>query len=451
MKRYFYKPTGEFLSRRELLARGVIGLSALSFLPLWQRQALGMAEEAAKGVPFLVFDLAGGAALPGNFLAMSQSGDLLKNYDVLGWNPHEAGALDTSFGIPLSVKMSKLREGLYANTSPEARAGLRLSSFAHYSQDDTFENMTSAAGLVSQLKTSQGRHLRQGVGTETTLSGGKTAAPGQSDALKPQRVATVADLVEALSFGPAFRGNDAKVTASVSALSRELTEAQLDGLGEYEGSEELVAKADALYRKSAAYHAGIPESDPRGVDSFQKLYNISPTTAINDPAAISATIVMNVLNQATGPGVITIGGCDYHDNNQTNGDAKDLEVGVQIGRAVEAAHRLKRPLFFQILTDGGIYADKGTRIWKGDAGDKSMTVIGYYDPVSPVKVKHLQVGHYTESQGAERKTLLGGETKRVAYAVFANYLHVTNQLGEFEKMGGSELTREQMESVLVFE
>ena len=67
-------------------------------------------------------------------------------------------------------------------------------------------------------------------------------------------------------------------------------------------------------------------------------------------------------------------------------------------------------------------------------------------------LRRLQVGFYTDGQGAERSTLLGASPQLVAYAVFANYLNCCGQLGKFNQWlpgiftGGGEL-----DSVLLFE
>src|SRR5690349_5557456 len=96
------------VTRRELLAQGFIGFSAMATMPtlagLLSTRAMAMNMECGGAVetylPFMVFDMAGGAALPANFLVGRQGGatDLLGNYNLLGWDPRAAGAIDSRFG-----------------------------------------------------------------------------------------------------------------------------------------------------------------------------------------------------------------------------------------------------------------------------------------------------------------------------------------------------------------
>src|SRR4051812_24064082 len=79
-------------------------------------------------VPTLIFDLAGGAALPGNFLVTKEDGSWLQSYDTLGWDPRESGAVYTGFGLPMAAKASQILQGMLRTMSTGAQAGLRLGS-----------------------------------------------------------------------------------------------------------------------------------------------------------------------------------------------------------------------------------------------------------------------------------------------------------------------------------
>ena len=93
------------VTRRDFLARGLIGAGAVATLPAF----LGMSAKHAIAssaltagrvdpplplplLPMIVFDMAGGASMPGNFLAGKEGGseDLLDSYDRLGWDPRAA-------------------------------------------------------------------------------------------------------------------------------------------------------------------------------------------------------------------------------------------------------------------------------------------------------------------------------------------------------------------------
>src|SRR4051812_27739114 len=95
-------------------------------------------ETSGKHVPFLVFDLAGGAGLPANFLVGKKAGpyDLLSSYNQLGWSPRKSGAVDNRFGLPMANKdISKVLAGMLSVMSENAQANLRMASILNISQD----------------------------------------------------------------------------------------------------------------------------------------------------------------------------------------------------------------------------------------------------------------------------------------------------------------------------
>ena len=193
--------------------------------------------------------------------------------------------------------------------------------------------------------------------------------------------------------------------------------------------------------------------DPRQIADIQTIYGINANTQVTNVTATRAGIVNCVLARATGPGVITIGGCDYHDGTQTTGDAKDLEIGREIGRAIELAHQRKVPLFIHIYSDGGVGARQGSRMWGSDSGEQSLTVIGYYDPKGVPSYSRkdiIQIGHYTAGQGADRETLIGGNPALVSYAVLANYMNLMGNLDQFNTYAPSPFSEAELNSILIF-
>jgi hypothetical protein len=445
------------VTRRDLLAQGFIGFSAYAAAPTLmgllsssRAMAEGCGSTGDSYMPFMVFDMAGGAALPANFLVGKQGGpeDLLASYDVLGWNPRTS-PYDSRFGLPMATNMSQIFRGITERASPAAQALLRMGSICNFSRDDTSSNLTSAIAMIMQTGY-RGLFLAKGVGTADTVSGGNSDAVGQVPSLAPVFVRNVGDILRSVSFGSAF--NDL-TPAAVTALARgslNVSMAQLGRLPTGPDLERLTELARCGYEQNFAFTQGTEGLDPRNDDVFQGLYGIDQNTADDSSAAITAAITMNVLRANSGPGVLTLGGCDYHDGTQTTGDGKDLDMGRQIGLAVEAAHQVQKPLFFQLLTDGGAYAETGTRRWRGDAGDKSMTVIGYYNPAGAPTQRRIQVGNYTDGQGVDRSTLIGADPAKAAYAVFANYLNAVGKLADFELYAPGVFSSAELDSVLIF-
>lgn len=451
------------VTRRDFLAQGLAAFSAASFLPnLWATSAFGRdcgsAAPTASQIPFLVFDCAGGAALPANFLVGKQGSpeNLLTSYDRLGWDPKATGAIDTAFGLPMATDISQIRQGIITTASTAARANLRMGSFCHSSQDDTANNTLSALSLV--LKSGyRGKYITGATGTRNTNSGGNSQGVFQDAAKKPLFVSSVTSLGSAIGFGTdPFTGATAASLRSMLLASGDLSAGQLKHLDGTDSGAKLAQLHACAQEENLRLVGSQIAFDARLVTDYQQMYAITPNSAVNAQAVVFATVTMNVLSGTSGPGVLTFGGCDYHNNTQTAGDAKDLEIGQYIGRAIEVAHRAKSPLFFQLITDGGCSNRAGTRIWVSDTGERSMSVIGYYDPKGAPKQRQVQVGQYTDGQVVDRTTVIGSSPLKAGCAAFANYLKLVvpeaSFEAEFNKVvpSGTFKDMKEVESLLIF-
>ena len=445
------------VTRRELLAQGFIGFSAMATMPtlagLLSTRAMAMECGGAieSYLPFMVFDMAGGAALPANFLVGRQGGatDLLANYNLLGWDPRAAGAIDSRFGAPMAANASKVLAGILQTLSAPAQAKLRMGTFCHFARDDTSGNPLSSVSLVARTGY-RGLVVPKGVGNRSSESGGNSDVVARDPALRPLSVTRVADILNSVSFGAAFTGMNA---ATITAMARGAMNVGTSQLGELPAgadADQLTELATCGYQQNLGYTQGTAGLDPRNNAQIRGIYQIQANAPDNDETVVSAAIAMNVMTGNSGPGIFTVAGCDYHDGSQATGDAKDLSMGMQIGRAIEVANQMNKPFFFQLLTDGGCYAREGTRMWRGDSGDKCMTVIGYFDPNGPREQRRTQVGWYTEGQGAEQNTFIGAEPAKVAYAVFANYLNVIGRLGDFERYAPGIFSSSELDRLLIF-
>ncbi len=447
-------------TRRDFLSQGFIGLAAYTVIPsflgtmswsAWARAA--QCEVPDNGYsPFLVFDMAGGGGLPGNFLVGNKNGpeDLLTSYSLLGWDPRRM-VIDRRFGLPMAgANVSKIFEGMTTTMSPEAQALTQMGSICHQSQDDSSINTTSA--LIEVAKAGlQGNLIKNGLGMSSGDSGGNTGTPLKEPTLKPLEVASVDSVTGATGYEMLQTELSTSGVAALAKANLAYSREQIRNFENLPNGQQLKELAECGYVKNSDIITKGGSVDPRQSQIFQQVFGINTQTASNNQNAIVATIALNTLMKNTGPGCLRIGGCDYHDGTQTTGDQKDLETGQMIGRSIEAAHRLKKPLVFQLLTDGGVYAREGTRMWQGDGGDKSMTVIGSYNPTRKPTMRRLQLGNYTNGQGADRDVFFGGNTSLVAYAVFANYLQTMGRLSDFEKfVAPDQFPRERLDDVLLF-
>ncbi len=451
---------GKPKTRREFLSQGLIGFSGAIVAPTVLNLVLGAQE--ARGdtcssggpvaglIPFLVFDLAGGASLPGNFLVGKSGGseDLLRSYDTLGWNPRSTG-LDRQFGAPMAANVSQILAGINQTASAAARKNLRMGTICNFSRDDTFSNKISALSMVTRAGY-RGAFIQTGLGSQESDSGGTSQMIVDVPGTKPLYVSSLVDILDSVSFGPDLSKFSSKILNIVASRMQTLSERQAAKYMAQPSGKILSDLSGCAYKQNVNFANSVQGLDPRAHAKISTIYNITTGTSPSDNTAIAAGIVLNVLQGNSGPGVLTIGGCDYHDSTSTTGDQKDLEIGQTIGRAVESAYQLQKPLFFQILTDGSVVASPGTRIWSGDAGDKSLTVTGFYNPNKEPELIRSQVGSYTDGQSVDLDTVIGNDTIKVGYAVLADYLSACGKMDLFDEIASGVFTPTQRDSILHF-
>jgi hypothetical protein len=450
------------VTRRDFLSHGILAFGAMSTLPNFFNipkafaaggMCSGGGDAGPTAFPFMAFDMAGGASLPGNFLVGGKGGpmDLIPSYGTLGWDPREGSSLNNDFGLPMSAKYSTMLAGILATASAPARANLRMGSLCHVADFDTSTNPFNA-GILALKSGARGKFINNGSGIKDSNSGGNSSAVDQGPVYKPVLVGNVNDFLKATSFGgPSFSGFPVEKLRAMANGAIDLSDLQKQDYAGLPGGQALADASACSYQKTLEFLDGVSGLDPRQDAAMQQIYNISQNSGDGDMSVVEAGVLMNTIDGNCGPSTWTLGGCDYHVGNSTTGDAKDQEMGMTIGRAVEIAYQRQKPLFFQIITDGGNASAQGSRNWQSDSGERTMTVLGYFDPKGAPEMIRQQVGNFTSGEGADKTSILGSDPRLVAYAAFANYLNVQGRIGDFSTYapgvfaGAGELDR-----VLIF-
>lgn len=460
VKRDYLNQHARPVTRRDFITRGLYGACGMAFAPTllgWLLENQANAKSASASAPkFITFDLAGGAALFANFLVGGRGGpeDLLPSYSLLGWDPKAPGALDRRFGLPMAgAGVSQLLQGILATASAEAQTNLRIGSLLHAAQIDTADNPLSILSLVAASQLCKGGVMSSSLGIKQTLSGGKSQSLLDLASNRPFFVNDLDVFVNSVGLGGALTPESDKNKQRIAKLLNRLSRTQLKKLVggplSQAGFDYIASGLDALPTRIEIGNQLDARLDP----DFQQIYSISPASDSKSAAVLRAALAMTTLKGIAGPCVITIEGCDYHDQTQSSGDAKDLEIGQEIGRVIEAARRLKTSVFIHVITDGGIYPNAGTRTWAGDDVEKCMSLVGLYTPSAPPQpylAGRMQIGSYTANQGADRTTLVGGNPAVAANAAFANYLSAAGRMDLLNSVYPASLPAKDLEPALLF-
>lgn len=417
-------------SRRDFLKLGVAELAAFSLMPTLNIASQldvkskpsaqrNLASLPASMIPLLVFDLQGGGALSGNFVVGKEIKDknniqLLPSYSTLGWNSSK-DSIDARFGLPL-VSRSQILQGMLSTWNADQQkyfeSRLRFVGICNSSLDDTSNNPLSIAAAAFALG-NRGKYIAEFTGTKSSASGGNSAAM-QGDQYKAIYVANSRTLSSLLSL------NVEKIVSDNS---------ELEGLKKFlfKNSLRLRDMKDKSEEFSNAFSAfGSENQTMNSINNQQvaSLYQLRQG-AENDRSAIVSSVVMNSILGNTGPGVIEFGGYDYHDGSQQTGDTKDRELGIELGRAFLLASILNKPLFIQMITDGGVSSAEGARAWAADSKDRSMTVLAMFHPEAAFETSQLQIGSYTNGQIVNANTYVGASVENATMIALMNYLSLS--------------------------
>jgi hypothetical protein len=407
---------GMLASRR---ARGQVALSKdIGDL----RDGCGILTVGAGKIPFICFDLAGGANLAGSEVLIGGRDGQLQFLSTAGYArlglpgdmvPNSGGAntfIDTSFGLAWHSDGAMLR-GMLERTSLEARANTNGAVIAARSENDTQNNPHNPmygiwrAGADGELLTL--------IGSQSSESGGNSVAPiGLIDpSVRPTKVDRASDvtgLVDTGDLATLMSQQDAvAVLESMVRLSGG-TDLAVGGKGKL-GRINLLpdAAADAAlkeaircgYVKSADLAARFgtpsalnPDLDPDIVDQ-----TATRGTAIFGRAEYqsdgefrkTAAVMKMVINGYAGAGTITMGGYDYHGQGRATGELRNLRAGRCIGACIEYAHRVGVPLMVYVFSDGSLSANnqvdnsadgRGKFMWVSDNQSTANSFFLVYSP-----------------------------------------------------------------------
>lgn len=445
-------PERKLVTRRDFISAGLASAGGVVMLPtalelaLFSRSARagilpkGTPATASGMVPLLIFDCAGGAALPGNFFPMDQGGQPLPSYSELGLVAYQSGWTDdTTFGAhmagplpaPLTTTIqSNILAQLKANITPAAQQNLQMCTIPMNTSSDSQSNFNSCISLVTQAGC-VGSMVRTGLGMTAAESGGNSAGAAFNPSNKPMEILSVDSLAAALSYGSAFHNMPIGVLDSLANALINLSGTQAQNFNNMSLGQQFNTLAQNGYQVNAGYTAGVQGIDPRLDSDCQTIYKISPASAGNDKMVIWATIALNAIMGNSGPGVTVIGGCDYHDGTQTSGDTKDTEIGLAISSAVQLAVAKGKKLAINVFTDGGIYSDAGLRTWRGDNNQHGMGVFGLYDPTAIPTMAQNQIGHYNSGQVVDPTLTMNNSDILIAHTFFLNYMAANGKLANW--------------------
>jgi len=459
------------VTRRDFLAAGMLGAQGVVIGSAWLGSLLKAQNARASGLdadieallgsgqcnipsgsgslPFIVFDLAGGANLVGSEALVGTQGGQANFLSTAGFGklgvpgnmvPTASSTFVSSALGLLWHSDGAILRGIQSVAAATTQAGVNGAVIPAMSQNDTSSNPTNPIYGIAEAG-AKGTVVNL-VGSDSSVSGGNSMALMYTinPSLQP---ATIDQPSDAVALAPATPGGGAPDPLALAELE---SEARIStGTAPYQGAGSTGSEftgalanpsgstpgvqimpgggsADAAVKNGvrcayvqAANTANIFAAGPSGLDPTKDPLIVGGTTPIftaadfqNQDVATTASIMKLVIDGYAGAGTISLGGYDYHDGSRATGETRNFQAGQMIGAVLEYAARKGTPVMIQIMSDGSLSsnsmvdtstAGRDKLGWQGDNSSVAATVFLVYSPKGrPVLrngVAGQQIGYFS--------------------------------------------------------
>jgi hypothetical protein len=493
------------LTRRDFIAAGMMSGPAMVVGPAWlgsllkaQRANAALSPDiqallptgqcgvplSASGVPFICFDLAGGANLVGSEVIVGVQGGQSNFLSTAGYGkmgvpgnmvPSSSANVDPTLGL-LWHADGAIKRGIMSVVAATTAANTNGAVICAESQNDTQQNPHNPMYGIA-MAGAQGQLLTL-IGTQSSVSGGNSMAPMAliNPALQPTTISQVSDATSLVPIPPggkqdplsvAVLESQARISGGTTPQSGAGDTGAFTGvLGAPGGSTPGVQlysdpNADATlknqvrcsYVKSA--HTADLFGSPAALDPTQDPLITGGATPIFTAAQFSdrdtaktATVMKLVLDGFAAAGTITMGGYDYHDGTRATGETRNFKAGQMIGAVLEYAARKGTPVMIYVFSDGSLSsnsmvdnstAGRGKLGWQGDNSAVASTFFLVYSPKgrpAPLNGAASQQIGYFSSDGSVVTTSspAANSVNTLVQVVILNYMGLMGATAQYSNL-----------------
>ncbi|MFQ5635016.1 MAG: hypothetical protein ACE5G3_06765 [Gammaproteobacteria bacterium] len=453
------------------------------------RGPCGINVLGAGKIPFICFDLAGGANITGSNVLVGGEGGQLDFLSTQGYAKQGLPAdmtppsidpitnqdhVDQSLGLAFHSDSAFLR-GMTASMSPATAANVNGAVIPARSDNDTGNNPHNP--LYGIDRAGADGSLLTLVGSRNSESGGNSMAPAmmvnvESRPTKVDRPSDVTGLVDTGQLVALLGQNDAvavmesiyrisdmKMGTVTTGLNFPDDPINNPGVTRDEVIEDLVRCG---YLKSAdiADRFGDPATlnpdldpdivGPGGIFS-------SAEFSADSEFRKTAAVMKLVMNGFAGAGCITMGGYDYHGGRRAEGEVKDFRAGRCMGACLEYASRANNgngvPLMMYVFSDGSVSSNgaidstvdgRGKGEWTSDNSSTAASFFLVYNPggratlvggTAAQQARHQQIGYMRQDASVETgATPAANNVNLLVETLILNYMALHGDQGNFQAL-----------------
>jgi hypothetical protein len=442
----------------------------------------GAGGVGASKIPFICFDLAGGANIAGSNVLVGQEGgqqDFLSTagYEKMGLPGDMIPGLidpDTqlpyeNFDLGLGFHLdSAFRSGILQSIGISgAEQFVNGAVIPARSDNDTGNNphnpMYGIARAGAGGLGADGSILTL-AGSENTESGGNSMLPQAlyDPELRPTKVDRPSDVVNLVDTGDLVgilsKQDATAVMESIYRLSDQKTQHVNTQVSQDAVIKDLVKCGYLKAADIADRFGGVPIDpglDPEIVGPGGVFSDAEWNIGGRDQSEFrkTASIMKLVINGYAGAGCIEMGGYDYHGGRRAEGEVKDFRAGRCMGACIEYAHRRSVPLMLYVFSDGSLSSNgaidatedgRGKGEWTSDNSSTAGSFFLVYNPgrrptiignTPEEQAIHQQIGYMDAGGSVQRAaTPAANNVNLLVNTVLLNYMALHGEQGQFENV-----------------
>lgn len=464
-------------------------------------QNCGAFNSADAKIPFICFDLAGGANFAGSSVLVGGPGGQEDFLDTSGYqrlglpvdqtpnlNSVTNPLIDETFGLKFHSDSPYLR-GLMefaAAAGPNTNGAV----IPARSENDTGNNPHNPMYAMNLAGANGG--LLSLIGSRNSDSGGNSMAPMayMNPEFRPTKIDRSSDARSLVDTGQLAQLLGSVDTEAVMESVYRLTNAKLGRVGAYNSSpttDEVVKDLVRCgYLKAASNSTQTPDDlDPSIDPEIVGAAGVFTQQEYDDDREFqkTAAVMKLVIDGYAGAGTVTMGGYDYHGGRRARGEGRDLRAGRCIGACLEYARRKAKPLMIYVFSDGSLSSNgmidnqagdglvgrastepggRGKGEWVSDNQQTACSWFLVHNPTRRPQLKggtpdqqarHQQIGYFRPSGNVETTaTPVANNVNLLVDAVALNYMALHGEQGNFASVFGNQLgNASAMDSLTAFE
>ncbi|XOV86693.1 MAG: hypothetical protein ACFHX7_17195 [Pseudomonadota bacterium] len=438
------------------------------------KASCGIAVQGAGRIPFICFDLAGGANIAGsNVLTGGRGGQLeflsTAGYSKLGLPGDQVPSVtnpvtgtndfvDTSLGLAFHSDAAYLR-GILEKASPGTVAATNGAVIPARSENDTGNNPHNPLYAINRAG-ADGSLLTL-IGSRSSDSGGNSMAPADlmDPSKRPTKVDRPSDVTGLVDVGDLIGLLSQDDAVAVMESIQRLSDMKLNQVNAHITRDDVIKDLVRCgYVKSAdlADRFGDPGTLNPGIDpDIVGPGGIFSSEEFNSDGEFrkTASVMKLVVNGFAGAGCITMGGFDYHTGERGTGERRDLRAGRCMGACLEYAARVGVPLMLYVFSDGSVASNgriddsldgRGKGEWTGDNQSTASAFFLVYNPAGrpqlfggtpDMQARHQQIGWFRADGSVETgSSPAANNVNLLVQTIALNYLALHGDQGSFASL-----------------